>query len=861
MLATTFMAITYPEDLQLDLDNMDRLLRGEVRGFTMEKRLVRKDGGLVWVNLTVSPLWQPGEESHQHLAVVEDITERKRAEEALRLSEQSIRELHQITSGSFPSFDEQVKALLDLGCRRLGFPIGMLTRVQGESLELSLVHPAGIEIPDGTLIPLCGGPCAAALQQAEPLGIMDWEQSPFKDALGHTELRLASYLGTRLVVRDHPYGTICFLGPDVRTSPFTEVDRAFVQLIARWVEHQLAQQQANRALVQSEARYRLLYDDNPSMYFTLAVDGTILSVNQFGAEQLGYTVGELIGQPVLTVFHEQDRSAVDAQFRQALTQPERSQHWEFRKVRKDGTVIWVGEDVRISQTPDGQRVLLVVCEDITDRKRAEEALISSEARLRMASEASNIGLWDWSLGTDQVYFSKEWKRQIGHDEDEVSCHYAEWERRLHPDDRDRVLTYLQSYLAQPQGHYDTEFRLQHKDGSYRWIHARGEMLRDAEGVPARMLGCHIDITERKAIEDRLQATQYAVDHAADQIFVIGPDGYFRDVNESACRRLGYTKQELLTMSVMDIDPDFPPTVWNAFWAEFTRTKLVRLETRHRSKSGEVYPIEVVANYHLHNGQELDYAIVRDISERRKAEEERSALLRELQSANTALGHLSHQLMQIQETERQQLARDLHDEIGQALTAVTINLQSLGHRLEPAGQSHELKDSLGIVDGLIQHVRDLCLDLRPSMLDDLGLVPALRWYVTRQAARAGWTLNFEVDEPIPALPELVQVACFRIAQEAITNAMRHAGAHRLWVQVRCADDSLILSVTDDGIGFAVQVSGGTAGLGLLGMKERARSAGGEWTIDSTPGHGTTVRARLPINGLAVTKAGQFSEALS
>ena len=129
-----------------------------------------------------------------------------------------------------------------------------------------------------------------------------------------------------------------------------------------------------------------------------------------------------------------------------------------------------------------------------------------------------------------------------------------------------------------------------------------------------------EIAERKCVEDRLRTTQYAVDHAADQIFVIGPNGYFLDVNESACRRLGYTKQELLTMSVMDIDPDFQAGVWEKFWAEISSSKRIRLETRHRSKSGEIYPVEVVANYLQHAGRELDYAIVRDISERKRAEE-------------------------------------------------------------------------------------------------------------------------------------------------------------------------------------------------------------------------------------------------
>ncbi|MDH4187167.1 MAG: PAS domain S-box protein, partial [Nitrospira sp.] len=126
-------------------------------------------------------------------------------------------------------------------------------------------------------------------------------------------------------------------------------------------------------------------------------------------------------------------------------------------------------------------------------------------------------------------------------------------------------------------------------------------------------------TARRQAEVRLRITQYAIDHATDHVFVIDPNGYFVDVNESACRRLGYTKEELLTMSVMDIDPDFTPDIWKKFWEPFKQKQVLQLETRHRSKSGEIYPVEVIANYIMHEGQELDYAFVRDITERKRAE--------------------------------------------------------------------------------------------------------------------------------------------------------------------------------------------------------------------------------------------------
>jgi signal transduction histidine kinase len=223
---------------------------------------------------------------------------------------------------------------------------------------------------------------------------------------------------------------------------------------------------------------------------------------------------------------------------------------------------------------------------------------------------------------------------------------------------------------------------------------------------------------------------------------------------------------------------------------------------------------------------------------------------ELMRSRERLQTLSRRLISAQEMERQRIARELHDDIGQCLSAVKMNLQSFRRVAGGSAMAVQIQESIDSVDQALRRVRDLSVALRPSLLDDLGLVPALRWYVDRQAQRAGFRCRFEADESIEP-PSEVQIACFRIAQEALTNVARHSGAHNVSLELRRRGDMLELTITDDGRGFDVKLAveriGADASLGLLGMRERARLLGGRVTVESTRRGGTTVHARLPMTG--------------
>jgi signal transduction histidine kinase len=212
--------------------------------------------------------------------------------------------------------------------------------------------------------------------------------------------------------------------------------------------------------------------------------------------------------------------------------------------------------------------------------------------------------------------------------------------------------------------------------------------------------------------------------------------------------------------------------------------------------------------------------------------------------------LSQKVLQVQESERRRVARDLHDEVGQSLTALKINLES-HHRFKDQTPQELNAENLAIVMAALQQVRQLALALHPSMLDQLGLVPALRWMAKEVAARSGFNVQFETREAEVSgrLHPDLETVCFRIAQEALTNIARHAGATQVDIALSIQEQTVTLTLKDNGCGFDESLARNRAAnchsLGLLGMHERALLVGGELEIASQPGQGCIVRLRCPL----------------
>jgi signal transduction histidine kinase len=233
-----------------------------------------------------------------------------------------------------------------------------------------------------------------------------------------------------------------------------------------------------------------------------------------------------------------------------------------------------------------------------------------------------------------------------------------------------------------------------------------------------------------------------------------------------------------------------------------------------------------------------FGTAQDITDRKRAE-------KDLEEANRQLKLLSRRRVKVQEEERRHLARELHDEIGQALTAAKINLQAALEEPDHS-KSKRIHETTAILERLLGQVRQISLNLRPSTLDDLGLVPALRSLLDEQGRLASVAVRFSAKNMPENLDPEIQTTCFRIAQEAITNAVRHANATRIDVDLRCENGNLRLQVRDNGRGFdADSVQAQAVGLGLVGIKERAALVDARVKIISSPNNGTTVEVSLPL----------------
>ena len=400
------------------------------------------------------------------------------------------------------------------------------------------------------------------------------------------------------------------------------------------------------------------------------------------------------------------------------------------------------------------------------------------------------------------------------------------------------------------GRYEGEITFTTKGGKKTPVYFVGQRI-SYEGEPC-IICVALDITERKRIEEELKFEQRdkeaLINSADDMIWSVSRDFKLIAANKAFVLRIegltGITYKPGDDLMKPEVYPEDILTLWK--------------EAYNRALSGETFKKEIytpAVNEFAETWTEVSFNPIykddivvalacysRDITERKKAGEM-------LKQSYEEIRRLTEHLQKIREEERVTIAREIHDELGQQLTALTIEAKGLNKKLNDAdeGIKQEIGDIIDLLDTMVKSVRRISSELRPSLLYNLGLVAAIEWHLKEFEKRTGIKTIFNEPEDELELPDSIKKGLFRIFQESLTNVSRHADANKVNVILEQKDQELFLSIEDNGQGFEKENIAAKDTLGILGMKERSQMMGGNYEITSIPGKGTIVIVVIPFNG--------------
>jgi PAS domain S-box-containing protein len=792
--------------------------------------------------------------------LLEERTRRERTEEALRASEERYRSLFENSDDAIllTAPDGRIFAANPAACRIFG-------RTEAEICQ---VGRSGLVDPTDPRLPV-------ALEERERAG-------RFRGELTYRRSDGQPFPGE--------VTSVVFQGEDgqPRTS-----------MIVRDITER---KRAEEALRQSEERFRRLSEATFEGVL-IHEGGVALSVNDQFCEMFGYEPDELLGKQIipLTVAPEA-RDTMRQQIAVGGLGP-----YECIGLKKDGTRFPM--EIRGRETVhEGRRIRVATIRDITLHKRAEEALRESEERFRRLYEQAPLGYQSLDAEGRLIDVNQAWLDLLGYSRHQVIGRW--FGDFLAPQEVDSFKQRFPRFKAIGEVHVDLEM-VQHA-GSTIVVHIDGRIGHD-EHRQFKQTHCILhDITERKRAEEALRCSLEETARGQRLLLALSgaaqavqrariPDEVYRTVLGQVAG-LGYHAVILsltadrahLTIPYMTFDPAllrageqrtglsalgycFPllpgglfqrmiaggETVFVTQATDYVAEtlpeavrplagrlaallKLERFIYAPLPVGGETLGLLAVMGPDL---TEADVPAMSAFASQAAIALENARLFEEVRAAHERLRALSHRLVEVQEAERRHIARELHDEVGQVLTGLKLVLEMSAQL--PADR---IRDGLGeaqaLVNELMTQVRELSLELRPAMLDDLGLLPALLWQFERYAARTHVHVSFGQTGVERRFPTDVETAAYRIVQEALTNVARHAAVSEVMVRLWADQDSLHVQVEDQGSGFDVEASQAAAGGGgLSGMYERAALLGGQLTIESAPGAGTCLTAALPLGRAA------------
>jgi PAS domain S-box-containing protein len=649
------------------------------------------------------------------------------------------------------------------------------------------------------------------------------------------------------LIRSGPGGEACYALIEGITTPDDTGE-----LIGRLSISDISKQKAaEQALAESEERFRTMSDFTQDWEYWLGPEREFIYISPSCEAICGYTPEELRNTPGLLtkMLYPEDRQAWQ-EHEAAIIKSNQPGSLDLRILTRSGELRWINHVCRPVYSSSGQGLgRRISNRDITERKLAEEALRDSQANLKALLEFTTGIVWSvdrqYRLIAGNDRFQKNYIPVIGRVLQPGESTLLE---NL-PDIYEEWRGYYERALAGETFTIDLETRMQPEQ---RYLEYTFRPVRTAAGDISGVIVSGRDVTDR-------QRTQAALEQSEDRFaraffdapiplnIVRASDGKFIEVNERFIQLFGYSREELIGHT--SAESGFYSIVAEGVGANDRLSAGGHLRNQEiilSTKAGAPLWVLVSTVPVLMNGEECILGTLLDITERKKAEKEQERLIDQLARARELQEVLSARLLEAQENERRVMARELHDEVGQALTALKINLQTVQRR---HNNGVDLSESIAMVEAALQQVRAISLNLPPTVLEDLGLAPALRWLLDRQGREAGFETAFKAGLGETRLPTHIEIVCFRVAQEALTNIMRHARARQVRIELAQAGEELHLTVQDDGQGFDVDAAYARArqgtSLGLISMQERVILSGGRMEIESMGGQGTKIHASFPL----------------
>jgi PAS domain S-box-containing protein len=687
----------------------------------------------------------------------------------------------------------------------------------------------------------------------------------------------------------------------------------FFQAVNRAVEHGKVLRRG-RGMERLVGEWETTFDACPDLIAVLDPAGKIIRCNQALAERLGLEKNQTTGRSYFELLGSGKESAEFRAFSHTLAEKSLGTAEVHHPL--------LGGDFLVTTTPlrEGNDELwgvVTIARNITQLKRAEQIIRESEERFRQLAENIEDVFWlvDASA-TRMIYVSPAYERIWGRSCQSLYHEPRSWLEAIHPEDRPRAEAIFNSHLKGER--FQNEYRIIRPDGAVRWILDSGFPVRDSQGKVYRFAGIARDITLRKqALESLRQSNQRLkalreLDRAILEVQSPGrsdaPLAFARAAVAHLRRLIPCERVAVITLDFEKsqarvvtedqdghIDPLDKPSQDGASlvaladladhleelrekpvcrlreWGPLTgnveraasgverASRLTGLLARIQADQEILGAVGLWANSADSFGPEHE-EVLQEAADHLAVALQNARLFDQVLAGRERLQALSTRLVEVQESERRQIARELHDEVGQSLTGLKLLLET-ARQSPDYGIDQRLRQGLQIVQELQERVRTMSLDLRPTILDDLGLLPALLWFFNRYTSQTSVQVKFEhaLDDAGESIPKTfggggprldpeVETAAYRIIQESLTNVAKHAAVSQATVRIWIQGEMLGVQVSDQGVGFdplAKRDSRETSG--LAGMQERAHLVGGKLFQESAPGRGARVTAELPLTG--------------